>query len=84
MAQKLSSPITLEELTHALYEMANNKSPQPDDVSTEFYMALWVVLGPEYHQMILEVIQHGVMDNCTKASQRALYSACTKKEAKIP
>ena len=38
--------VTLLELTTSLKGMAHNKSPGPDGLSVEFYLAFWARLGP--------------------------------------
>jgi hypothetical protein len=59
MAALLCAPISFEELTKALKEMVRQKAPGPDGVLTEFYQALWPVIGQEYWIMLQGAIERG-------------------------
>jgi hypothetical protein len=52
MMQALDRPLSLEELSAALKEMAPGKAPGHDGVITKLYKRLWHVLGPDYLQMV--------------------------------
>ena len=56
MRLALQRPMTLGELTKALQEMAKQRSPRPDGITVEFYLALWPVIGQQYLKMIQESI----------------------------
>jgi hypothetical protein len=59
MVDVLRAPISLEELSRAVKEMAKQKAPGPDGIITEFYQILWPVIGKDYWQMTHEAIQQG-------------------------
>jgi hypothetical protein len=56
MAWKLENPIILEELTKALFNMANGKSFGPSNIVTKFFKCLWLVIGDDYLLMVHKVI----------------------------
>jgi hypothetical protein len=41
--------------------MVANKALGPNGVAEEFYKALWLCLGAEFHQMILKSIGRGAL-----------------------
>jgi hypothetical protein len=57
----LKEPISLEELTKALKEMASNKAPGPDGVTMEFYKTLWPTIGEDYHAMVTQAVAKGAL-----------------------
>jgi hypothetical protein len=59
MIEILKAPIQLQELTQALQDMASNKAPGYDGVITEFYKALWPVIGKEFFAMLQESLSIG-------------------------
>ena len=48
MAESLNRPVTLEELSATLSNMARGKSPGLDGVTIELYKCLWPTIGAEY------------------------------------
>jgi hypothetical protein len=59
MCTSFKRPVTLSELTDVLNAMASHKSPGLDGVTTEFFKALWPVIGSDYLTMIQESINRG-------------------------
>lgn len=55
----LEREITLNDLSMALKQMKNDKSPGPDGFSVEFYKMFWKDLGIFYHRSILHAIRRG-------------------------
>ena len=52
MKVSLRAPMTMEELSKALSEMANGKAPGPDGVLTEFFKEYWDTIKADYLEMI--------------------------------
>ena len=50
LADTLDAPITPEELSKALNQMPNNKSPRPDGLPAEYFKHLWHTLSPLFHR----------------------------------
>jgi hypothetical protein len=59
MVEILKAPIQLAELSWALQDMVSHKSPGYDGVITEFYKALWPVIGNDFLVMIQESVLAG-------------------------
>ena len=59
MVQTLNRPITLEELSATLKEMAPSKAPSLDGVTTELYKYLWPIIGPDYLSMLENALTQG-------------------------
>jgi uncharacterized coiled-coil protein SlyX len=59
MTEILKAPIQLQELTQALQDMASHKAPGHDGVITEFYKALWPIIGKEFLDMIQAALVNG-------------------------
>lgn len=62
-AEKLSAPITLEELCKALISMKKGKSPGWDGIPPELYLAFWDLLGPPLLDMINTAIDKGAFNS---------------------
>jgi hypothetical protein len=55
----LRSPLLEPELKAAAFAMASDKSPGPDGVIVEFYTSLWDIIGQEFAQMVINLVQCG-------------------------
>ena len=53
----LEAPITLDELTHTLRSMANNRTSGIDGLPCEFYKMFWQRIGPIYHNVVNEIME---------------------------
>lgn len=54
--EALEAPITLEQMCVVAHAMAKNKVSGRDGIPIEFYLALWVDIGP----ILLEVLREGL------------------------
>jgi hypothetical protein len=61
MINLLHTPVSLDELTKALSEMARQKSLGLDGVLTKFYQALWPTIGKDYWRMLQDTIGRGTL-----------------------
>ena len=46
--RKLDSALSLRELTEAVFQQKNNRSPGPDGITAEFYKAFWYLIQRKY------------------------------------
>ena len=61
-------PLSLEELTEALRISNKNKTPGPDELTTEFYGSFWDFLGPLLVDFFNECFANGELCQSMKAS----------------
>lgn len=59
--KSLDEEITLSELTSALRQMPNNKSPGLDGLTVEVYKMFWAKIGPTYHAAVLQAKKEGTL-----------------------
>ena len=68
--------ISLEELTHAVKQLSNNRSPGIDGIPNEFYKKFWPIINQDF----LEVLQTCIKDGeLPQSSRRAIISLIPKK-----
>jgi hypothetical protein len=56
---RLARPLTEMELLQAAKEMATSKSPGPDGYAIEFYISMWLTIGPEFIEMVNQLMMRG-------------------------
>ena len=59
-------PITLEEVKTAVKSMANNKSPGPDGIPTEFYKIFWSQIGESVYRSFTLAYELGQLSDSQK------------------
>lgn len=67
-SELLHVPISLEELTSAIFYEKRKKSPGWDGIPPEFYLVFWDHLGSLMLQMILHSIDRGFFDRDANSS----------------
>ena len=77
-AQMLEGEITYEELTTALKNMKNSKSPGNDGFTTEFFKFFWVDLG----KYILRSINYAYRNGLLSVTQKQGIITCLPKPNK--
>ena len=60
-AKDLDSPLSVEEITLAIRNMQNNKTPGPDGFSVEFFKRFQDKLSPLLHAVYKESLQYGIL-----------------------
>lgn len=73
----LEHEITLQELTAAVYQMPNGKTPGIDGLPIEVYKEFWDKFGPLYHQAIIHAKNQGVLNI---AARRGVIAQIPKKD----
>ena len=65
---QLDEPISLDEYTFALKNIANGKTPGVDGIPCEFYKKFWSLLGNDFHQVFQKSISDGLLPtSCRRA-----------------
>lgn len=72
----LNAPVILHKLENAMMDMRTGKSPVPDGIPLEFYLAFWPLLGPLLVELILLSIKE---DSFSRDINTALISLLLKK-----
>ena len=55
----LDSPLGYEELSKALMQMLNGKTPGSSGLTTDFYKVFWSRFGRIYYKALMQSIQQG-------------------------
>lgn len=66
-ADKMDETLALDELTKALFEMKNNKTPGPDGFPCEFYKHFWESLKINFEQMAHESLDGGMSQDMLRS-----------------
>ena len=66
--QNLESPITLEEIKHAMWACGNEKAPGPDGFSFQFIKKYWEVLLGDIAAVVKYFERHGTLDSSCNSS----------------
>lgn len=74
--KKLEDPITLEDLSCAVKDMKNNKTPGCDGLPIEIYKILWAKLGKVYFNAIISAFQSGKL---MRSARRGVITLIPKK-----
>lgn len=74
---KLEEDITLLELTNAVKQMPNNKTPGLDGLPIEIYKQFWEQLGHVYYESIIHAKQNGLL---SLSARRGVISQIPKKD----
>ncbi|KAK2897108.1 hypothetical protein Q8A73_013488 [Channa argus] len=72
----LDSPLTLEELTDVVNQMATGRAPGIDGLSIDFFKRFWNVIGPDLHAVFMECLDRVSLP---VSCQRAVLSLLPKK-----
>ncbi|KAL2228396.1 UNVERIFIED_CONTAM: hypothetical protein Sindi_1819300, partial [Sesamum indicum] len=56
---QLLTPVTAVDVKQAVFDIAEDKAPEPDGFSSRFYKAAWPIMGPEVMKAILEFFTTG-------------------------
>jgi hypothetical protein len=64
--EELECPITIEEISKAIKDLATNKSPGTDGLSSEFYVYFW----PQIQNLVWESINYAIENNRLSIDQR--------------
>ena len=56
---ELDSPVTFQELSEALAQVASGHSPGVDGLLVDFYKSFWSVLGPDWYEVVMECLRIG-------------------------
>lgn len=72
--------LELDELTTALFNMPNNKTPGSDGLPAELYKVLWKDICTIYYERIIESIKLGVLPLSTK---RGVITSMPKKDCDV-
>ena len=70
--QFLENPLTLGEISRALKDMVNDKSPGLDGFTTNFYKFFWADLRSFLYDSYIYSIQHGELSNSQRSGLLAL------------
>lgn len=74
--RKLEKEIRMSEISASLKSMANDKSPGPDGLTTEFYKFFWIDLKPKLYAAIQEIYEERKL---TKSQREAHTTLLYKK-----
>ena len=55
----LDYPVTFQELSEAVAQMASGRSPGVDSLLADFYRGFWSVLGPDWYEVVMECLRVG-------------------------
>ena len=58
--RNLDSPLTVEELKNAVFQMTKGKSPGLDGIPVEFYQEYWEIIKDLYFDFILSIKRNGI------------------------
>jgi hypothetical protein len=73
---KLSAPITKEELKAALFQMHPNKAPGPDGFNPAFYQHFWDLCGDDIFAAVKEWLQRGFFPSSLNETNICLIPKC--------
>lgn len=76
--QILSSSPSIIEVHKALFSMANNKSPGPDDMNPVFFKHYWCIVGKDVHQAVQNFFQSNQL---SRAANHTFLALIPKKQA---
>ena len=79
----LAEPISMQELTKAVFSMKNNKSPGPDGLPPEIYKLLWPLIGTSFHSMLQHAFQQGSLHESIKRGVLNLIPKAGKDSRKL-
>ena len=75
-SENLDAPLTLDEITTAVKQLGNNKSPGLDGLSSEFYLTFWPLLKND----LLSVLQYAITSgNLPNSFHKAVITLIPKK-----
>ena len=72
--EQASCLLTVEECREALNGMDTGKSPGIDDLTAEFYLTFWAVLGRD----LVEVLNYGFQNDRLSAQRPVLFDFQTR------
>lgn len=79
-AQRLNSPITLDEVYMALKDTNKGKSPGWDGIPSEFYLTFWPEMGP----LLLEMFHSAIQKGCFNRDVNTAIISLLHKKGKDP
>lgn len=74
--ESLDGQITFQEITEAMRQLSNGRSPGIDGLPAEFYQTFWNVLGSDLYEVLLESVRNKVLP---VSCRRAVLSLLPKK-----
>jgi len=74
--KELDDVITFHEVTEAMRQLSNGRSPGIDGLPVEFYRHFWDLIGPDIYEVILECIKNNALP---MSCRRAVLSLLPKK-----
>jgi len=62
MNQKLSEPVTMQEITAATYQLGASKAPGPDGINGIFFQNHWWVINQDLFTEIQQFFETGILN----------------------
>ena len=64
----IGPPVTFQELSEAVAQMASGRSPGVDGLPADLYKSSWSVLGPDWYDLVMECLRMGELPlSCHRA-----------------